>query len=185
MTEANKESDARSSQSRAMTPYQSNNALVRGTSPLSLMRRLMGDMDRMFGAFGSSSLLPIVDEPFERAMWAPEIDVFERGQELVVRADLPGLSRENVKVNVNDDVLTVSGQRDHEQESERGSVHYSERSFGAFQRSIALPPGTDGAQIHASFENGVLEITAPLAERTSKQGREIPINPKASNDPKH
>src|ERR1043165_4276018 len=62
-----------------------------GGSPLALMRRMMGDMDRLFGAFGGSSIFPVLDEQFERSVWAPQIDVFERGNDLVVHADLPGL----------------------------------------------------------------------------------------------
>jgi HSP20 family protein len=150
------------------------------------MRRLMGDMDRLFSGFGSPWLTNL-DEQFERTFWAPQIDVFERGQELVVHADLPGLKQEDVKINVDQGVLTISGQRTEQQErkDERGSVYHRERNFGSFQRSIALPEGTDVDQIRASFENGVLEVTAPLPEQARRRGREIPIGPKASAGPKH
>src|SRR4051812_13677765 len=123
-----------SSSSRTVQPYRQ--SPFSGVSPLSLMRRMMGDMDRLFGAFGSSSILPSFDEPFERSFWAPQIDVFERDNQLVVHADLPGLRQEDLRVNVDQGVLTISGQRTHERPNEQqsGGIRYSERSFGSFQR---------------------------------------------------
>ena len=172
------------SSSRAVHPYRQ--SLVSGGSPLSLMRRMMGDMDRLFGAFGSSSLLPTFDEQFERSFWSPQIDVFERDNQLVVHADLPGLRQEDVRVNVDQGVLTISGHRTQERANEQqGGMRYSERSFGSFQRSIALPQGLDAAQIRASFDNGVLEVTAPMPEQARSKGRDIPIGPKASAGAKH
>jgi len=171
---------------RGLERYRQSQGLARPSSPFSVMRRLMGDMDRLFSGFGSPWLTNL-DEQFERTFWAPQIDVFERGQELVVHADLPGLRQEDVKINVDQGVLTISGQRSEEQErkDERGSVYHRERNFGSFQRSIALPEGTDTDQIRASFENGVLEVTAPLPPQARARGREIPIGPKASAGPKH
>ena len=173
------------SPSRTIQPYRQSPSS--GWSPLSLMRRMMGDMDRLFGAFGSSSVFPAFDEPFERSFWAPQIDVFERGNDVVVHADLPGLRQEDLHVNVDQNVLTISGQRARERTSEQqqSGMRYSERSFGSFQRSIALADGTDAAQIRASFENGVLEVTAPIPEQARSKGQEIPIGPKASSGPKH
>lgn len=175
-----------SPQPGGMERYRQSQGLSRPSSPFSVMRRLMGDMDRLFSGFGTPWLTNL-DEQFERTFWAPQIDVFERGQELVVHADLPGLRQEDVKINVDQGVLTISGQRSEEQErkDERGSVYHRERNFGSFQRSIALPEGTDSDQIRASFENGVLEVTAPLPPQAQKRGREIPIGPKASAGPKH
>ncbi|HEX2670680.1 MAG TPA: Hsp20/alpha crystallin family protein [Polyangiaceae bacterium] len=143
-------------------------------------------MDRLFGAFGGSSILSAWDEPFERSFWAPQIDVFERGNDLVIHADLPGLRQEDLRISAERGVLTISGQRTQESANEReGGLRYSERSFGTFQRSIALPEGTDTDQIRASFDNGVLEVTAPIPEQARPKGREIPIGPKASPGAKH
>jgi len=147
---------------------------------------MMGDMDRLFGAFGSSSIFPSFDESFERSFWAPQVDVFERDNELVVHADLPGLRQEDVRVNVDQGVLTISGQRTQERKNQpQGGMRYSERSFGSFQRSIALPQGVDPGQIRASFDNGVLEVTAPMPEQARSKGRDIPIGPQASAGAKH
>jgi len=172
-------------QSRRIEPSRTYQGLARPTSPFSLMRRMMGDLDRLFGGYGALS--PAFDDAFERSLWSPQIDVFERGQELVVHADLPGLRQEDVKVNVDQGVLTISGQRSQEEsrKDQQGSVYHSERSFGAFQRSIVLPDGTDTDQIRASFDNGVLEVTAPLPKQAQQRGRDVPIGPKASAGPKH
>ena len=173
-----------SSSSRTVQPYRQPS--FSGGSPLSLMRRMMGDMDRLFGAFGGSSILPTFDEQFERSFWAPQIDVFERGNDLVVHADLPGLRQEDLRITADRGLLTISGQRTQERPNEQqGSMRYTERSFGTFQRSIALPEGTDTNQIRASFDNGVLEVTAPIPEQARSKGREIPIGPKASPGAKH
>lgn len=192
MAEANKDQTSRlatsntgsEATSRTVQPYRQPS--FAGGSPLSLMRRMMGDMDRLFGAFGSTSIFPTLDEQVERSFWAPQIDVFERGNDLVVHVDLPGLRQENLRINADRGVLTISGQRSQERANEEsGGMRYSERSFGSFQRSIALPEGTDTAQIRASFENGVLEVTVPLSEQARSKGREIPIGPKASPGAKH
>ena len=154
--------------------------LARNTSPFSLMQRFMNDMDRWFGDFGTSSILPRFDDSWGRQLWAPQIDVFERDKQLVVHADLPGLREQDVRVNVDEGVLTISGQRTTDERSQgEGNVYHRERSFGSFQRSIALPNGTDSNQIRASFENGVLEVTVPLPEQPRTTGRDIPIGPKA------
>jgi HSP20 family protein len=195
MAEANKEQSSNqqisknesesSSQSRSVQPYPQ--SFFSGGSPFSLMRRMMGDMDRLFGAFGGPAIMPTFDEQFERSFWSPQIDVSERGNELVVHADLPGLRQDDLRISVDQGVLTISGQRTQErpQEQQQGGIRYRERSFGSFQRSIALPQGTDTDQIRASFENGVLEVTVPLPEQARAKGREIPIGPKASAGAKH
>jgi HSP20 family protein len=72
-------------------------------------------------------------------MWAPQVDIFKRGNELVVHADLAGLKQEDVRVNVDRGVLTISGERRHEHEHDKGGVYQCERSYGAFQRALTLP----------------------------------------------
>jgi HSP20 family protein len=193
MAEANKDSNQNRStsespqieQTRGTAPrspqlYRQPSSLARSSSPFSLMQRFMNDMDRWFGDFGASSILPSFDGGIGRQLWAPQIDVFERDQQLIVHADLPGLRQEDVKVNVDQGLLTISGQRTFEQSSERdkSNVYHRERSFGSFQRSIALPEGTDTSQIRASFENGVLEVRVPVSEPARQKGRDIPIGPK-------
>jgi HSP20 family protein len=138
--------------------------LTRGAlprSPFGVMRRFMEDMDRMFSDFGMSPT-------FERdATWSPQIELFEKDGKLMVHADLPGLKPEDVKVDVDRGVLTISGERKQEKKEEREGTYHSERFYGSFVRRIALPEDVDADKIDARFENGVLEITIPAPARPS------------------
>jgi HSP20 family protein len=97
----------------------------------------------------------------------------QHGDELLVRVDLPGLDKNDVKVNVAEDAITIHGERHRAQEEERDGVYRSERSYGAFYRTIALPAGTMTDQAKASFKNGVLEIRMPAAP--GAEGRSLDI----------
>jgi HSP20 family protein len=93
--------------------------------------------------------------------WVPAIDLAEREGQLVLRADLPGMDRDDVDVQIKDGVLTVSGERKFENESRGEGYHRVERSFGRFSRSLRLPRGVDAGAVSASFDRGVLEVTVP------------------------
>jgi HSP20 family protein len=149
-----------------------------GTSPFSLMRRMMEDLDRMFENFGStgrsSGDMPALGARGRLAMdWSPPVDMFERDGQLVVRADLPGLSPDDVRVEVTDDSLVIEGERRSEIEVEEEGSYRSERTYGRFSRVIELPEGVDPEGAQARFENGVLEVSIPLPEQT--QRRRVPI----------
>ncbi len=170
----------------AMEPYRRSAELSpRGETPLSLMRRFRDDMDRMFDDFGmgslfESSLYPrYAESSLGRGLWTPRVDVFERDGKLIVHADLPGLQQQDVRVNVESDVLTIAGERSHQHEHEKGGVYQCERSFGSFERRIALPEGVAPESVNASFENGVLEVTMPMPKQQASKGRSIPIQSKA------
>jgi HSP20 family protein len=117
--------------------------------------------------------------------WSPAVEMFHRGSELVVRADLPGLKREDIQVDVNDDRLTLTGERKYEHEEEREGVYRSERSYGTFRRDIPLPPGTMSDQAKATFRDGVLEITVPAPPESTRQGRRLQIAEGASDVKPH
>jgi HSP20 family protein len=110
-----------------------------------------------------------------RSSWMPQVEVLQRGNDLVLRADLPGLRREDVHVEIEDDVLTISGERRYESESEEEGLYHSERSYGRFSRSIPLPPGTEGEACEARFTDGVLEVRVPLPQEQQPRGRRIEI----------
>jgi HSP20 family protein len=93
--------------------------------------------------------------------WVPAIDLVEREGQLVLRADLPGMDRDDVEVQIKDGVLTVSGERKYENESKGEGFYRIERSFGRFSRSLRLPRGVDAGAVSASFDRGVLEVTVP------------------------
>jgi HSP20 family protein len=171
---------------RGMEPYRGGSSeIARPTSigsPFSMMERLMGDMGRLFEDF-TGPLMPRGEAAFARSNWIPQVDVFEREGNLIVHADLPGMKQEDVSVNVDNGVLTVSGERSHKHEHESGGVYRCERSYGSFQRSLALPEGVNPESIQASFENGVLEVTMPMPEQQAPKGRAIPIQSSASSGP--
>ena len=143
-------------------------------SSFPLMRRMAEDMNRLFDQFGFGGRLGTLpsllagDLPGgtgSQALWVPDIEMFQRNGNLVVRADLPGLSKDDVNVEVDDGVLTISGERKHEEEEERDGFYRSERSYGHFYRSIPLPDGVNADQVEASFRDGVLEITVPAPKQ--------------------
>ncbi len=143
-------------------------------SPFSFMRRFMSEMDNLFEDFGVGSMTPFMGGSMQpqrtgesSRMWIPQIEAFERGGQLVVRADLPGVSLDDVRVNLENDVLTRSGERRSESEETRGNMYRSERSYGSFQRSVRLPEGVDPESVRASFDSGVLEITMSAPKQTS------------------
>src|SRR5207245_93860 len=101
-------------------------------------------------------------------------EVFERNNQLVVRADLPGLTKDDINVDIDDDRITIRGERQSEHEEDEKGFYRSERSYGSFYRSVPLPQGVDAEQAKADFKNGVLEITMPLPAKKSS-GRRIEI----------
>ena len=143
------------------------------SSPFAVMRRMQDEFDRWFSNPGASrNWLPSPDEQLD---WAPAVDVFQRGSDLVIRADVPGLSKDDIEVEVNDDAVTIRGERRHEKEEEREGVYRSERSYGTFARVVPLPEGTITDSAKATFKDGVLEIVMQAPGREVKRGRKIEI----------
>jgi HSP20 family protein len=138
-------------------------------SPFTLMRRLTEDMDRMFSGFGGGGFATR-----EMGPWAPPVEIREQDGNLVVSAELPGVNKEDVKVEVTSDGLVIQGERKFEREEERGGVRRSERAYGAFYREIPLPEGAEIDKAKAQYNNGVLEIRVPISAEQRKT-REIPI----------
>jgi HSP20 family protein len=148
--------------------------------PLGVLQSLSDEMDDLFARFGlGRRLLPArrLTEFASSAtpLWTPQIEVFERGDQMVVRADLPGLKKEDVQINVEDDVLTLQGERKDEREEKRDGYFHSERSYGSFYRSIPLPEGVDAEQVKANFKDGVLEVTMPSPPRRETRRRQVEI----------
>jgi len=154
------------------------------SSPFAFMQRFMSDMDSLFGDFGfGRSGLSSRGSTGGANMWLPQIDVTTRDGQLLVHADLPGLKQEDVKVSVQEGVLSIAGERSDKHEDNRDGVYRRERSYGSFSRQIALPEGIDPESIKASFENGVLEVTMPMPKEQAPRGRAIPIQSKPTSGP--
>lgn len=141
-------------------------------NPFSLMRRLSDEMDR---AFASSFGLWPGTATAETAVWSPPVEVFERGNDLVIRAELPGLTKDAVKVEMTLDGLVIQGEKKREHEERKEGFYRSERSYGHFYRLIPLPEGVDSEKINAQFKDGILEVTTPIPESMQRKRREIPI----------
>jgi HSP20 family protein len=153
-------------------------------SPFALMRRMAEDMDRMFESFGFGrgrpgprrwSDLPERFGESELSVWAPEIEVFEREGQFIIRADLPGLKKEDVHLDVTENALTIEGERRQEQEEQREGFYRTERSYGRFSRTVLLPEGVNTDKVTAQFKDGVLEVKVPAPERQRQQRRRIEI----------
>lgn len=160
-----------------------------GTSgPFALLRRMEQEMDRMFEQFGVGDYgTPSSSRTGAGGMstlWMPQVEIFERDGKLHVCTDLPGLKKEDVQVNIEDDMVTIQGERrssDENQDQQRG-FYRSERSYGSFYRTIALPEGVKGENAEATFRDGVLDITfdAPTEQR---RGRTLEIKDGSSQQP--
>ena len=113
--------------------------------------------------------------------WSPTIDVFEKDNRFVTRVDLPGLKKEDVKVEVTESHLTISGERKREVEEKKKDFYRSEREYGSFYRAVPLPEGVKVEDVKATFADGVLEVSVPLPVRAEAKARTVEIQepPKA------
>lgn len=136
-------------------------ALVRW-EPVRELTSLQNDMNRLFNTFFDT---PTTGNGDTARRWIPAMDVVETDDHFVLKADLPGLAEEDVNVEVEDNVLTVSGERKAEHEDKRDGYVRVERSYGSFRRSLTLPEGIDPEAVSASFDKGVLEVRIPKPEQ--------------------
>jgi len=181
-----KKNKAKRAQEKASTPPPSGTppvatapaarpTLAAPANPFAAMRRLADEMDRTFGGIGFPNL-PRFEVPWQsiEAAWAPVVEVAERGGKLIVRAELPGLTKDDVKVDVTEDQIQIRGERREERKEKRKGFYRTERRYGSFFREIPLPPGVDPEQAKATFRDGVLEVTLP-APPAAAGGRRVPI----------
>ena len=140
--------------------------------------RDMEDMERRFDELFSRQLLPATWRhlPLEVKGWAPAIEVFEKGDKFVIKAEVPGMTEEDIDVSVVGDTLSIRGERKAESEVNDDDYYCCERSYGSFLRSIALPSTVDTKKIEASYDNGVLEVTLPKAAEVKP--KKVPVSAK-------
>ena len=137
--------------------------------PLRELSSLQSEMNRLFNtAFDA----PAGGNGGNRR-WTPAMDLVETDDNFVLRADLPGMKESDVSIELEDNILTVSGERKAEHESKQEGFYRLERSFGAFSRSLTLPKGIDPEAVSADFDNGVLEVRVPKPEQ--RKPRKITI----------
>jgi len=174
-------------QTKNVVPSTSTTPMMSNGSPFAFLRRFAQEMDHLFEDFGIESgwrlpkFLGRGRELLRReaglipAEWSPRVDILEREGQFVVRADLPGLSKDDIKVEVSDDLVTIRGERTHEKKEERAGYCYSECSYGSFYRAIPLPEGAETSKATADFRNGVLEVTVPAPSRPEAKARRLEV----------
>ncbi len=149
-------------------------------SPFEVMERRLAEMERTFEE--------MLRRPFSllTSRWpgmalprageiSPSVDVFEDGDDVVVKAELPGMKKEDLSVHFHDGTVIISGEKKQEEKVDQKSYHMIERSYGAFTRSLHLPAEVRADKAKASFKDGILEIRVPKTEQAKKKERKIPI----------
>jgi HSP20 family protein len=137
--------------------------------PLRELRALQDEVNRVFSTtFGRSGETELM-----RGAWSPNVDIFENKDQIVLEVELPGMKPEDVDISIENNVLTIHGERKFEKKDEGDNYHRIERSYGAFTRSFTLPPTVSSDNVDATFENGILRLT--LAKREEAKPKKIEI----------
>jgi len=144
---------------RYLTPWQ----------PLRDMVSLRDDFDRLFESFFGTNLIE------KEGFWSPILDIEENNGNIVVKAELPGMKKEDIKVTVKDNMLSVSGERKQEKETKDKMYHRIERCYGKFNRTVMLPSEVDADKVKAAYKDGILNITLPKPESAKPKQIEVDI----------
>lgn len=160
--------------------------------PFEFFDRMSHEMDRMFDRLTRDFGYPVgsmLSRNFPGArlregIWSPRVEAVQKGDRFIVRAELPGLKKDDVQVELTEDAITIRGERREEHEEEREGYYQSEREYGQFHRSIPLPDGVIGESAQASFRDGVLEISMQAAPAEASRGRRLEIKDASGTDQK-
>jgi HSP20 family protein len=148
-------------------------ALPVAREPVSALARIHEDIDRMFQEFPLPGFFSLWASP---TRWAPALDLYEKDNTLVVEAELPGIPKEAVKLTCSDHTLTIQGETKKEEEEKKEGYYRSERRYGSFYRTVALPEEVDFNKARAEYTNGVLKIMLPKSAKPETKTRTIPIS---------
>jgi HSP20 family protein len=152
--------------------------------PFGTVNKFAREMERRLEDFGvPRGLFFNVPKEVEEASWMPEAEFFEKDGRLVVRTDLPGLNKEDIKVEVTNERLVVHGERKREKEEKGERFVRSERSYGSFYRTFALPEGVNPETAKATFKNGVLEVTLAVPPVPETHTRKVEIEERPATVP--
>jgi HSP20 family protein len=139
-----------------------------------------GDLDRMFEDFLGRRVRPFWPErwwPAERMEFTtPAVDLYEEKDDIVVKAELPGMEKDNIEVNLSGDRLTIKGEKKQEEEVKKEGYYRSERSYGSFLRTLELPTDVQADKVKAAFKNGILEIRLPKTEEAKKKETKVKVD---------
>jgi len=159
------------------------------TSPFGLVRRFAEDMERMFEDFGDFRFPKVFGKEFfpfrteKDVEWVPEIEVLQNNGQFTVRCDLPGMKKDDIKIELRDEVLSISGERNEEKKEESEGYYRSERNYGSFYRQVPLPAGGKTDTAEATFRDGVLEIKMVAAAK-ELPSRKLEIKEPTSDKPR-
>jgi len=153
---------------KALEPYRPSTWL----SPFERMEELFEDFFRR--AF-ERPWWPSISRRFEEMELSPSVDIFEEGDDIVVKTELPGMTKDDIEVNLTENTITISGEKKREEKVERDNYYHLERSYGSFRRSFDLPAEVQTDKAKASFKNGVLEVRIPKTEEAKKKVQKIKI----------
>ncbi|MDP1846812.1 MAG: Hsp20/alpha crystallin family protein [Solirubrobacteraceae bacterium] len=149
-------------------------ALVRW-DPLRDIDSLQGEMNRLFSTFFDTPTNRGANGGGVTRRWIPAMDLIEAGEHFVLKADLPGMTEADVNIELENNVLTISGERRAELEDKHEGYYRLERTSGAFARSLTLPEGVDAGAVSAAFDNGVLEVRIPKPEQAKPKRVQIAV----------
>lgn len=147
-----------------------NDKTMKRWEPFRDLVTMRDDMDRLFDMFFGAQPQDMED------LWRPAIDIEENNGNLMVRAEIPGMKKEDIKVSVKEDMLTISGERKRENENKDKTFHRIERSYGQFRRMIRLPATVDAGKVKATYKDGVLNVTLPKPESMKPKNIDVEIN---------
>lgn len=159
-------------------PAKTTDVAPRSSNLLSRFQEDVDRMERMFEGFWPSrvSSLPATwDRPGAGLLRAPAVDVFEEGNNVVVKAEIPGAAKDDIEVNVTDSLLTISGHKERKDEVREDKYYRCERSYGSFSRSVELPGEVQAGKATATFSDGVLEIRLPKTEESKRKAVKLKI----------
>ena len=140
------------------------------------LRTVDHDLSEIFDRFFDLPLRPFLagrypnlDKNSGLRLIAPKVDMYEEPDKVVVKAELPGVDKENINISLNNDILTIKGEIKKEEKVNNEDYHYSERSFGSFARHLRVPPKVDEEKVKASFKDGILEINMPVSKKAKEK----------------
>lgn len=131
-------------------------------NPLRELRTMQDQMDRLLNLSWGAPDFP--GEDIKEGVWQPAVDIYETAESIVIKAELPDVEQQDIDVRIEDNTLTIKGERKHESEVKKENYHRIERYFGSFQRSFKLPATVNQEQVSANCEKGVLTVTLPKKE---------------------
>lgn len=141
--------------------------------PLGELEAMSGRLNRIFGRHA----VPGAEghDMLKMADWMPSVDISETDKEFVIKAEIPGVKKEDVKVTIENGMLTIKGERKMEKEEKGKKFHRVERSYGSFVRSFRIPDGVDESKVKAEFKDGMMNVALPKSEKAKSKALEIPV----------